>query len=256
LIAFAGLIALAGSAAPATDYEITASGPLASILNDTSTSDGTTRGTLPPMLDLNRLDGGSFRATFRFTPVAPVAGPTASYALSATSGMTRYELLDPSGQVVHRGSNPSEPMALVSNNNGAAPFTADQVLLSSSVESITGLHRPAPRYGATPDFLSLADFNVGGYVGNGVDYLTSLAIPTDPAPYLAPPLQNRMFDVLLEFGDGDYGDRVGPYQYAGTQLTYNITAVTVTPVPEPTAAALALSAAGVLTACARRRRRG
>ena len=149
-------------------------------------------------------------------------------------------------------------MALVSNNNGAAPFTADQVLLSSSVESITGLHRPAPRYGATPDFLSLADFNVGGYVGNGVDYLTSLAIPIDAAPYLAPPLQNRMFDVLLEFGDGDYGDygdRVGPYQYAGTQLTYNITAVTVTAVPEPTAAALALSAAGVVATCARRRRR-
>ena len=60
----AGALSLFCARARAADYQITASGPLNSTFTDSSTFDGTTHGTLPPALDVVRLAGGSFTATF------------------------------------------------------------------------------------------------------------------------------------------------------------------------------------------------
>lgn len=242
-VLIAGVVGFAAPASYAQDYRVVASGPLVSVTSDSRTFNGTTVGTLPRLLDDARLAGGSFRAIYAFSQVTPTAGTEAFYELSAPSGMTSYELLDSSGAVVHRGTNPSEPVAILANNNGGAPFIVDQVVLGSRVNNVTGLRVPAPLYGATPDFNSFADFNFAGYVSGGVNYLTDLRIPTDAATYLAfpgPPLPNRMFNVVIEFGDGDYLDRVAPYQYVTTQLQYDITALTVTAVPEPGMAGLVI----------------
>ncbi len=230
-LATIGFTAPAGGAA---EFEVVATGPLASVQNDASASDGTTAGPLPPIFDLARLQGGSFRATFRFSGVTPGPGSTAVYDLGPSSGVTTYELLDPAGAVVHRGTGPSEPVAIVSNNFGGAPFTVDQVLLGSVVNSVTGWNVPATRYSPTPEFHSVAHLDVNSYVGNGVNYLSDLAIPTDAATYLAFPTANagRAFYAIAEFGDGDFVNRAGPYQHALTQLQYDIAALTVTPVPE------------------------
>ncbi len=241
----AGILGLVSRAAGAADHEVTASGTLLSVLSDSGTFDGTAAGTLPPLLDLGRLQGGSFRATYRFTQVRPESGTTAFYELSASSGMTSYELLDRDGLVVHRGGSPSGPVAILSNNYGGAPFVVDQVLLGSEGHTITGLNLPAALYSPRPDFISHADFNLAGYVGAGVDYLSGLSIPTDAATYLAFPAAGRSFNVGLEFGDGDYIERLAPYQLVSTQLQYDITTLTVTAVPEP-AACLLLPALAVL----------
>ncbi len=238
----------------ALDYEITASGPYFSALVDSSTYDGTTvrDGNLPPLLDLPRIEGGSFRATYRFTQVTPDTGTTSAYyELSASSGMTSYELLDSNGVVVHHGSGPTFAEAYLANNDGNSPYSVDQVLLGSTGLSVTATNMPAPLYSSPPSFLSYAGFNFAEYVGNGgPEYLNDLSIPTDAATYLSFP-DFKVMDVGLEFGDGDFIDRVDPYQYAYIQLQYDITALTVTPIPEPTAACILLPA---LLALARRRR--
>jgi hypothetical protein len=92
-----------------------------------------------------------------------------------------------------------------------------------------------------------------GFVDGGVDYVTDLSIPTDAATYLAFPTPGRCFGVLLEFGDGDFIDQVGPYQHAATELRYDITSLSVTAaVPEPAGMLAALAAA---LPCLNRRRR-
>lgn len=242
------LIGFAATAAGAQDYQVVASGPLYSVTSDSSTFDGTKTGTLPLLLEDGRLAGGSFRATYAFTQVTPLTGAEAFYELSPSSGMTSYELLDATGAVVHRGGNPSEPVAILSNNYGGAPFTVDQVLLGSRVNDVTGWRVPAPRYGDAPDLNSFADFNFASYVGDGVNYLTDLSIPTNAATYLAfpgAPLPGRVFDVNIEFGDGDYLERAAPYQYVTTQLQYDVTSLAVTVVPDPAAAGMALLALAV-----------
>ena len=240
LAVFGSALGYVCPAARAADYEVTASGPISGILNDSRTFDGTTTGTLPQLVDLASLRGGSFRATYQFTQVTPEPGTTAFYELSPSSGMTSYELLDPSGVVVHRGGSPTNPIAILSNQFGAAPFTVDQVLLASDQRDVTGLRVPAPRYSQSPDFVSHADMNFSGYVGPGVNYLPDLRIPTDAATYLAFPVAGRTFTAAFEFGDGDYVDRLAPYQLVTAQLDYNITALAVTAVPEPMAACLLL----------------
>jgi hypothetical protein len=105
------------------------------------------------------------------------------------------------------------------------------VLLSSNVNNVSGAMIPTPLYSQPPDLISIADFNVAGYATGGNDYLQDLSIPTLAATYLSFP--NRNFDVLMEFGDGDYLNRVSPYQYSAVQATFEISSLTVTPVPEP-----------------------
>lgn len=253
------LIVALGAATPvltsattnAADYEIVASGPYFSGFVDSSTFDGTTSSALPPMLDLARLEGGSFRATYRFNEVTPNAGVSAYYLLSPSSGITSFELLDASGAVVHAGSGPTLAEALVQNNYGGAPYTVDSILLGSSGQTVTGANVPSPLYSQPSHLMTFAGFNFGEYVGNGgPEYLNDLSIPTDAATYLAFP-EFKVFDMGVEFGDGDWMDRVNPYQYAYAQLQYDITALTVTPIPEPAAACVLLSALCLL----RRRRR-
>ncbi len=248
------LSSFATAALGALDYEITASGSYFSGFVDSSTYDGTTvrNGTLPPLLDLPGIEGGSFRATYRFTQVTPETGTTSAYyELSASSGMTSYELLDSNGVVVHHGSGPTFAEAYLANNYGSSPYSVDQVLLGSTGLSVTGINVPASLYSSPPSFFSLAGFNFSEYAGNGgPEYLDDLSIPTEAATYLAFP-NFKVMDVILEFGDGDFIDRLDPYQYAYIQLQYDITALTVTPIPEPTAACILLPA---LSALARRRR--
>ncbi|MEK6674725.1 MAG: PEP-CTERM sorting domain-containing protein [Planctomycetota bacterium] len=233
------LLALVSSRAKAADYVLAASGPISSISSDSSTFDGTNFGVLPPLFDVDRLAGGTFMATYRFSTVTPALGSFAFYPLSASS-MLNYDLLDASGQLVHHGGDSSDPIAILQNNSGTAPFTVDQVLLGAFVNSITGLLVPTPLYGPTGDVFSSGDIIVFGNVDGSVDYLTDLAIPTDAATYLAfPEMASRM---VLEFGDGDYSKMVDPFQYAVTYLEYDIAALTVTPVPEPATVILLMSA--------------
>ena len=118
LVFFSTLPGVSGGAAWGLDYEIIASGPLNYTYNYSSTFDGTTFGTLPSFLHLDRLQGGSFRATFRFTQMPAHGGNDTIYFLSSSSGVTSYELLDASGVVVHQGSNPAQRRHLCRTTTG------------------------------------------------------------------------------------------------------------------------------------------
>jgi len=119
-----GMLAITCPIASAADYEMVVSGTLLSAFSDSSTFDGTNHGTLPPILDIAALEGGSFSATFRFSTVTPLPGSFALYDLAPPSGMT-FDLLNSSGGVVHHGSDPSEAIAIVANNYGSDPFMVD-----------------------------------------------------------------------------------------------------------------------------------
>jgi hypothetical protein len=244
-----GLLLLICSIARAGDYEMTVSGPLLSAISESSTFDGTNHGALPPILDIVALDGGSFTATFRFSTVTPLAGSFALYDLLPPAGMTSFDLRNSSGAVVHHGSNPSEAVAIVANNDGSPPFVVDQVLLGSNVNSITGSVIPAPIYSPPGDLIQASDLNFAATL-NGDDYVTDLSIPTNPATYLAFPY--RVFDLLIEFGDGDYIDQIGPYQLIDTIVQYEITSLTVTPVPEASLVSLLIP---IVSTVALRKRR-
>jgi len=224
------IVAAVCSTGIAADYEMVASGPLVSVLSESSTFDGTNHGTLPPALDLGALDGGSFTATFQFSTVTPIPGNIAGYPLLPPAGMTSFDLRNAAGQVVHHGGGPFDAGVTVENNYGAAPFSVDQVFLASQVSSITGSIIPAPIYSPPGDLILATDLSFSGYVSGGTQYLNDLSIPTDPAIYL--PFPNRTFDLLIEFGDGDYIDQIGPYQLVDTIAQYEITSLTITPVPE------------------------
>ncbi len=128
--------------------------------------------------------------------------------------------------------------------DGSIPFRVDQDFFTSTIGTITGLAIPTPLYTLPPDYISVAGLNFAGTVDPSTNYTSDLGIPTDPDVYLSFPF--RIFDVLLEFGDGDYIDRVNPYQYNLVQIEYEITALTVTQVvPEPATLSL-LAACGVV----------
>lgn len=223
------LLALMGPIARAADFVLTASGTIRDIFSESSTFDGTNFGVLPPLLDVDRLAGGTFTASYWFSEVVPDQGSEAFYTLSASSGMT-YDLLDASDNLVHRGSDSTYADAYIQSNQGSAPFTVDQVLLTAAINDTTGSHIPTPLYGL-PQIFSIGDFSFSGYVDGSVDYISNLAIPTDAATYQAFP--TKLFDVFFEFSDGDVFSTVNPYQYANITLQGDITTFTVTPVPEP-----------------------
>lgn len=227
----------------AADFEIVAVGQYASTSAEAVTYDGISTGALQPLLDLPRLEGGSFRATFRFPSTTPPPGVQTSYTPGSPYGMTTFQLLDPFGVVVYAGDNPFDAFIYVQNNDGSIPFSNDQVLLSSNIGAVTNLSLPTPLYSSPADFVAVADFNFAGPVAPGVNYTSDLSIPTDAGAYLSFPFHK--FNVLLEFGDGDYVDRIAPYQYNSVQLEYEIRGLTVTPsVPEP--ATLSLVALGIV----------
>jgi hypothetical protein len=88
-----------------------------------------------------------------------------------------------------------------------------------------------------------------------VNYLNDLSIPTEAATYLSFPTANagRAFDVFIDFGDGAYVNRSGPYQHVSALLQYDITSLQVTAVPEPAGAVLfALAGIPLLSRQARR----
>jgi hypothetical protein len=229
--------------ARAGDYLMVASGPVISTSPETfsSTFDGTTRTTnsLPPILDVGRLAGGSFRAAFHFSTEYTIGD---FYDLRPPSGIT-FDLLDSSGGVVYHGSNFSEPIAILSNNYGGAPFTADQAALYALGDSPDGLVIPAPLYGPSSVF-SNAGLNYSGYVSPGIDYLSDdVNIPTSASTYLAFP--TKILDLVIQFQDGDV-NQIGPYQNDSFDAQYNITAVSVTAVPEPRSDSLLLMAMAVV----------
>jgi hypothetical protein len=233
-----GMLAVTAPRAHAVDYQIVASGPLVSAISDSSTFNGTTHGTLPPLLDLAALAGGSFSATFRFSTVTPDPGDSAFYELDPASGIT-FDLLNSSGAVVHHGSQSSDPIAIIENDSGNAPFTVDQVFLAANVNNISGANIPVPIYTPPGDFFPGTDLSFFGNVAGGAQYVTDLGIPTDPATYLAFP--DRVFDLVMSFGDGDYFAQVGPFQRVDTTVQYQITSLSVTAVPEPGVMSLVLA---------------
>ncbi len=234
----------------AADFKIVASGPYFSTLETNGTFDGTNTGTLPPLLDLTRVEGGSFRATYRFPSVTPPTGQDTVYSPGPPYGLTSFELLDASGLVVYSGGDPFDNFINVQDNDGSIPFRSDQVFLASSIGTVTGANIPTPIYSSPPDILAYGVFNFYGPVYPDTNYTSDLAIPTDAATYLSFPFQS--FDFLMAFGDGDYIDRVGPYQYAEVHLQYDVTALTVAQVvPEPATLAL-LAVGGVALILSRR----
>ncbi len=243
-----GMLAITCPIASAADYEMVVSMTLLSAFSDSSTFDGTNHDTLPPILDIAALEGGSFSATFRFSTVTPDKGDTAVYELPSPAGMT-VDLRNSSGAIVHHGSNPSDAVAIIANNTGSPPYVVDQVFLASSVNSITGSVIPAPIYSASGNLYLSSDVSFFATL-TGDDYLTDLSIPTNAATYMAFP--NRVFDVFIEFGDGDYGDQIGPYQLVTTIVQYQVNSLTVTPIPEPGLVSLLVPAISLVALCRRR----
>jgi len=119
-----GMLAITCPIASAADYEMVVSMTLLSAFSDSSTFDGTNHDTLPPILDIAALEGGSFSATFRFSTVTPDKGDTAVYELPSPAGMT-VDLRNSSGAIVHHGSNPSDAVAIIANNTGSPPYVVD-----------------------------------------------------------------------------------------------------------------------------------
>jgi hypothetical protein len=56
---------------------------------------------------------------------------------------------------------------------------------------------------------------------------------------------NRTFRAGAFFGDGDWLDQAGPFQYVETSVQYSINSLTITSVPAPGVAAV-LGFAGLL----------
>jgi hypothetical protein len=240
------------TAAIGADYRITASGTFSTATPFSETFDGTVFGELPPLLDVSPLEGGSFNATFQFSTVTPTSGAatTAFYEIPGESNGMTFDLFDSSGQLVQHGSNRANAVAILSDNSGGAPYTVDQVLLSSDIDGLAGTNFPAPLYTPPGEVLSVADFSWYGNVSGGANYIADLSIPIDAATYMGFP--TRSFDVYLSFFDGD-PNAVGPYQYADLLISYDITTLSVTEVPEPGSAFMLASVLLGLTARARRR---
>jgi hypothetical protein len=248
----ATMLNLACPTARAGDYQMVASGPIISnsLSSFSGTFDGTTRTTdnLPPIFDLALLAGGSFRATLRFSTEYTVNPDDGFYDLNPPSGIA-FDLLNSSGAVVYHGSYFSDPIAILLNNFGSAPYVTDQVAIYGNDHNADGLVLPKPLYGpGSVD--STAGLNFYGNVSPGHDYLSDdVNIPTNLSPYLAFP--NKILDMTVSFRDGDAYNQIGPYQYAGFTAQYDITALSVTPVPEPSVTCLLLSIF-ILNACRRR----
>jgi len=124
------------------------------------------------------------------------------------------------------------------------------VFFASTVNTITRSVIPAPLYGPPTDLLSAGDVGFAGNVSGGAQYVTDLSTPIDPATYLGFP--DRVFDVFIEFGDGDYGDQIGPYQLVTTIVQYQVNSLTVTPIPEPGLVSLLVPAISLVALCRRR----
>jgi len=252
LTAFAAsIVALPGPAA--ADYALSVSGTYQSSSNSTFRTDGTNVVTddLPPILDLGRLRGGSFEATFVFPQVTPrTSGTFASYPFGPRYGMT-FRLFDAAGAVVHEGTSPSSPAALIFHNAGTPPRVFDQASFVAFVNTVTNLHFPSVVVGPS----QIADVFQSGLIFGGdvtatTHYLNDLSIPVDAATYLRFP--RRTFSTGVEWTDGDSSGS-GPSQYIETHVSYDITSVRVAAVPEP-GSALLLAAGAATFGVARRAR--
>ncbi len=230
------LLTLTSLALPtlAGEFVMTVSGSFRSFTSDSASFDGTDTTTLDPLFDTARLDGGTFRATYRFSdvPATSTSSTLATYDFSAGSGMT-YELLDAQGNLVHRGTQPTSSAASVINNGTLANGSVvDVVSFYGFVNQVSGLTVPTPRFsplGQLDALSSVISFN--GAVDGTTDFLTSFTLPTDSAVYRAFP--NARFETEMFYGEGDFENGAEPFQYVDTILTYDIDAVTVTAVPTP-----------------------
>jgi len=229
-VAAAVLAGLTGLAARGADFLMTASGPFASASDFSDTFDGTAHGQLPTLLDSERLMGGSFRASYWFSAVTPLddGSTVAVYDLSTTTARMSFDLLDEDGIVVHSGVQSLTPEIYVANNNGAQPFSVDQVLLFSLFEDVSDSSFPTPIYGPQDRFAG-ASLSFAGYVDNSINYLSDLAIPTDEGAYA--PFMWKTFDVHLYAADGDI-NQVDPYQISESIIGYDITSLSIVAVPE------------------------
>lgn len=234
--------------ATAEDYRIDASGPLFFMAATSDWFDGTVHRRIPPLLDTDRLTGGSFAASFRFSTVTPIDGTEAYYDLSGTTAGMTFDLLDARGQLVYHSGDSFAAEAMLTNDWGL--WGLDLVWLAAQNKISDGSHFPTPIYTPPGELKSVANFSFYDHVSPSVDYITDLSIPTDAATYLA--FSDKQFNVVLTFGDGDVANLVPPFQYVELSLGYEITTISVTQVPEPRLIALLFAVSVGLLAIRRR----
>ncbi|MDG3008084.1 PEP-CTERM sorting domain-containing protein [Paludisphaera mucosa] len=257
MIPLAALLAAVLAPAPAAaDHLITFTGAFDDSDYSSSRWDGADQfeDDLPPLFDLTRLGGGSFRATFRVPEVPPV---------DEYSGVANFEyhppaplalvLLDAAGGVVHRLGGGLYELDVENfrrqGRPGSPPQRANDVSFYAVPDGLAGLDAPPELYG--PNRLAFGE--IAATFADGSRPLGDVSIPLDGATYLD--FDGRELRVYLAVANGDpSGD--GPNLYVYTQLVYQITGASVAPaaVPEPSGAGLMSAGAAGLAWYARRRR--
>lgn len=258
--AAAAVVAAASLPAPAhAAFRVTFTGPLDYSDYFSSRFDGTDSfdDDLPPLFDLGRLAGGSFRATSLVPDVPPV---------DEDSGYSLYEyvppvpagidLLDPTGAVVHRlrtGLYEVEVENFETRpTRGRPPIRVNEATFLAVPDGFGGLDAPPELYGPNRFVVG----TVAAYFTRGTRPLGDVSIPAAGATYLG--YADREFFIRLDVANGDpNGD--DPNLYVSTTLGYQITGVSVAPtasVPEPASVGLAAAAGLALVGYARRRGQG
>lgn len=199
---------------------------------------------LPPLFDLSRLEGGSFRATFQVPDVPPVDEDSgfATFEYDPPTPLT-LTLLDAAGDVVHllggglygldveNFSTPGRP--------GRPPLRSNNVSFYAATDGLSGLIAPPELYG--PNRFAFAD--IAAYFVDGTRPLGDVSIPLDGSTYLD--FDEREFEVSLAVTNGDPGGD-GPNLYVSTQLVYRITGASVVTAAVPEPASLTLLGTGAL----------
>ncbi|MBX9623497.1 MAG: hypothetical protein K2X82_06760 [Gemmataceae bacterium] len=202
-------------AAPArADFLVTFTGEFDSGGGISERFDGTdfTYGEFPPLFDLDRLDGGSFRATFRLPSLPPMSGTGTRAFDIAPPALVALTLFDATGAVVHPGLGGTVDRGEVRNDRTLpGRFREDGVLFGGSLAwgGATGLVLPPERFGPNRASQAVVEFGFSTIDRGSPDIPGDLTVPTDGDTYLG--FDESYFFLALEVVNGDYPDQVGPY---------------------------------------------